>query len=581
MLMAGMPGTFKSRFPMLLLSDWAKANCDIRPFYSSDWGDYISFSKRMSDLADERGVDLILVDTGDRVEGNGLYDADKPKGDHTSKIFQEQKIDVICSGNHELYKKHTADNEYLVTVPNSKGNYLASNIDIIDPRTGNIVPLAPRFRLFTTRNQGIRILAFGFLFDFTGNYNNTFVQPVEKTVQEQWFQDAIRGTDIDLILTVGHVPVRSKEYRALHTAIRDVRWDTPIVFLGGHSHIRDYAKYDSKAWALESGRYMETIGWMSVEGIRKDGQGDKVVTTNVDFDRKYIDNNLFSFYHHTGLNSSTFPTEHGLAVSRYIAQARKALNLDELIGCAPQNYWLTRAAFPSKDSIFSWLQDSVLPDITREHDPDEAKLVIVNTGAMRFDIFEGPFTKDTTYIVSPFTGGFRRIKNVPYDKAKQILLLLNNEMPRSQTADSKLDISRLALPEQLSPKSAKPIVKAESVRYSHQMVIEDDIAPNAHLQPGYTTIDDAGKDGDDTIHSPISSFQVPNCIQAEVSFPENGNEPESVELIFLAFIEPWILYALKFLGEEYGDDDVGDYAGGESFTLLMSDWVRRYWKGSC
>ena len=33
----------------------------------------------MRKKADEKGVDLLVIDTGDRIEGNGLYDASNPK----------------------------------------------------------------------------------------------------------------------------------------------------------------------------------------------------------------------------------------------------------------------------------------------------------------------------------------------------------------------------------------------------------------------------------------------------------------------------------------------------------------------
>ena len=72
-----------------------------RPSYSADWGDYISFAQRMKEKAEREGADLLLVDTGDRIEGNGLYDASDPRGKYTRRIFQEQPIDVICIGNHE------------------------------------------------------------------------------------------------------------------------------------------------------------------------------------------------------------------------------------------------------------------------------------------------------------------------------------------------------------------------------------------------------------------------------------------------------------------------------------------------
>lgn len=42
--------------------------------------------------------------------------------------------------------------------------------------------------------------AFGFLFDFKGNANNTIVRPVKDAIQEQWFKDAISDKEVDLFL---------------------------------------------------------------------------------------------------------------------------------------------------------------------------------------------------------------------------------------------------------------------------------------------------------------------------------------------------------------------------------------------
>src|ERR1700712_5496915 len=86
-----------------------------RPQYSADWGDYISCAERMRARADETGVDILLVDTGDRIEGNGLYDASNPKGRFTYDIFKEQDIDILSTGNHELYQADAAAREYDLT----------------------------------------------------------------------------------------------------------------------------------------------------------------------------------------------------------------------------------------------------------------------------------------------------------------------------------------------------------------------------------------------------------------------------------------------------------------------------------
>ena len=106
-----------------------------RASFSADWGDYVSFAKHLRDKADAEGVDLLVVDTGDRVEGNAIYDSSKPRGKFTYEIAKEQHIDLISSGNHELYKADTAEGEYYHTVRDFQGSYLASNLDIYDPET--------------------------------------------------------------------------------------------------------------------------------------------------------------------------------------------------------------------------------------------------------------------------------------------------------------------------------------------------------------------------------------------------------------------------------------------------------------
>lgn len=349
----------------------------------------------MREKADAMKVDMLLIDTGDRIEGNGLYDASKPKGAYTYDIVKEQDIDVISIGNHELYIAASAEREYNRTVPNFKEKYLASNLDVIDPKTGDRVPLAQRFRKFTTKNQGIRVLAMGFLYNFAGNANNSFVQPVEKTVQEKWFQDAIREKEVDLFLIIGHVDIRAPEFEVILKAIRKANWDTPIQFFGGHRHVRDFKTFDSTAHAIASGRYMETIGFLSMEGLGKGEKRPKELDSSrsLKVERRYIDNNLFGLHYHTGLNETTFPTEHGKNVSNFITEARETLNLDHTFGCAPQDLWLNRAQYPSNNSILTWLEKDVLPDVVAGEDrADKPRLAIINSGAMRFDIFKGPFT---------------------------------------------------------------------------------------------------------------------------------------------------------------------------------------------
>jgi hypothetical protein len=553
-----------------------------RASFSADWGDYVSFAQRLRDKADADGYDLLLIDTGDRVEGNAIYDGSKPRGKFTYEIAKEQNIDLICSGNHELYKANTAEGEYFHTVPDFQGNYLASNIDIYNPKTGKLEPLAPRYKKFTTKNQAIRILAFGFLFDFTGNANNTVVQRVEDTVKEPWFREALRDKAIDLIIVFGHVDIRSDEYALLFSTIRSLHCDTPIQFFGGHSHIRDYKIFDAKSVAFESGRYMETLGFMSIDGLSTGGTKDLAPAqgeSKLTFSRRYIDNNLFSMTHHSGKNSKSFPTAHGKKVSAAIGEARRSLDLGHVYGCAPQDLWVSRRPYPHNESIFTWIEGQLLPQTVAKSErvrSGKKALVITNTGAIRFDIFKGAFTKDTKFLVSPFTSSLRYIKDVPHKAASQVLKLLNNEGPIVLELEKKKAF--LQPPEVAAARYRPHLLTTQShtvapLRQGQTPLSSHDDGPKPF--PGYTTKDDAGIDGDDTVHEPIQFYNVPNCIQSEVGFQDE--EPETVDLMYNAFIEKWVLLALEYLGASYGLEDTKVYDGGKSFTDLMTEWVGEHW----
>lgn len=557
--------------------------------YSADWGDYVSFAHHLRKRADDEGRDLLLVDTGDRVEGNGLYDASDPKGKYYFDIYREQDIDLICSGNHELYQAPTADAEHQRTVPNFKSSYIASNLDYIDPKSGKRMPMARRYKRFQTKNQKLDIVAFGFLFNFNGNANNTVVKRVSDTIKEGWFQQAIREKP-DLFVVIGHVGVRMQEFKEIYTAIRSQNWHTPIAFFGGHAHVRDAVKFDDKAFAIASGRYMETIGWMSVDGIASKAAGENKVSSSVSFKRRYIDNNLLGLYHHSALDQDSFPTEHGRNVTKAIAAARKELDLDYTYGCAPRDLWMTRSPYPSDDSIYSWLEEEVLPDVVvNDERKDKARLAILNTGAIRFDIFQGAFTKDTTFIVSPFLSAFAYIPDVPYSAAKKVIDLLNNAGPildtSAETLDSagSLDYRLLGIPETFAykhpvihkHKGSSAVMFGQSSR-NQRPLGDDDSSGKPALVGGYTTVDDLGDDGDDAVHSPIDFYTVPNCVQAEINLPSRG-EPDTVDLVFLDFIQPWVLLALKFSGGDYSEKDVGLYRNG-SFTDLLAGWIKENWK---
>jgi 2',3'-cyclic-nucleotide 2'-phosphodiesterase (5'-nucleotidase family) len=109
------------------------------------------------------------------------------------------------------------------------------------------------------RSTGVRIMAFGVLYDFTGNSNVSRITKASTLVTQSWFLDAVNTTQpVDLFVVLGHNPVRtnvsSSTLGTVYQAIRKLKPDTPIQFFGGHTHIRDFFVYDNKATGLEAGK---------------------------------------------------------------------------------------------------------------------------------------------------------------------------------------------------------------------------------------------------------------------------------------------------------------------------------------
>lgn len=79
--------------------------------------------------------------------------------------------------------------------------------------------------------------------------------------------------------------------------------------------------------------------------------------------------------------------------------------------------------------------------------------------------------------------------------------------------------------------------------------------------PGYTTSDDFGTDGDDTIHSKIAYYSYPDFFQANGSLPTNGTleADAKVDLIFLDYIAGSVVKVLDGLGANYTSADVTYY----------------------
>lgn len=51
-----------------------------------------------------------------------------------------------------------------------------------------------------------------------------------------------------------------------------------------------------------------------------------------------------------------------------------------------------------------------------------------------------------------------------------------------------------------------------------------------------------------------------------------------MDLVYVDFIESYILLALKFLGTDYAERDTDVYMDGRDMTGLIAEWVHEHWK---
>ncbi|KAJ7894514.1 Metallo-dependent phosphatase-like protein [Mycena olivaceomarginata] len=377
-------------------------------------GDFASFVSRMKELAIKKDVDLLLVDSGDLHDGTGLSDGYPVGGvdaQQSNEFFKQLPYDVLAIGRHSLFPFFRKLKSYQNFAPHFEGRYLSSNVNI----TINGVSKPTR--------KGRAVTALGVLFDFKGNAANTTVQKVEDMVKEAWFVDAIKD-EPDLFLLAGHMPGRLSS-----NAIRAVHPLTPILILGGHTHIRDCLQLDGRSMSLESGRYMETIGWMSADLPEPKGHhgGCGPAGTSIP--------TAFTFeYHARARQLLSFDTTRGVAITKGLEQLAKEFDLGFTYGTAPHDFTIISAApYPANNSLLS-LMSEVMP----------VALTVNNTRASRCGStsMRGPFTKNDQLTVLSYADPFLYIPNVPFSVAKGVLPALNgagtNHRRRDEAVEAEL-----------------------------------------------------------------------------------------------------------------------------------------------
>ncbi|GAV55392.1 hypothetical protein ZYGR_0AV00230 [Zygosaccharomyces rouxii] len=529
--------------------------------YDADWGDFITFSSYFKHRRLQKDQDLILIDTGDKHDGNGLSDATTPNGIETTKIFNEQDYDLLTLGNHELYTTDNTLLEYYTTVlsPKFEDRYVSSNVEFVK-RDGTRVPFGNKYRVFHTEKNGIRVLALSFLFDFKRFNDRAVVTPALEEIEKPWFHELTKEKypegSVDLVLVFGHIPVTdvsNREINRLHEQLRKLYPNTIIQYFGGHSHIRDFVELDSKSTGLQSGRFAETLGFLSIDDVNSDSPH---------FFRSYLDFSRRSFAHHLKLDSLP-TTEKGTHVSNLVKAMRQKLNLDAQLGYVPHTYYMSSKPMDSDENLYHLLTTEVLPKLHSKSTNDSvSRFILMNTGAVRYDLHKGPFTLDTEFIVLPFSNDWLYLE-LPLRVAARVAEYLNKGPVIASLQPPHAAAAAAMAAAQRDTSAVKSTLRRKECPRINE----------PFLTPGLTTSDDYGCDGDDTPHNTLDEFPIPNVVQSEELVSE---DPDNlVHFVFYSFLKPNVLEAVSALAGKgsYQDLDCRHY-GGDSTKKLLEDFIK-------
>ncbi|KAG1743960.1 Metallo-dependent phosphatase-like protein [Suillus paluster] len=542
-------------------SSWAE------PYYSGDLGDFSSFVTHMKQIAIDKDVDLLLIDSGDLHDGTGVSDGYPPGGvdaHESNKFLERLPYDLMTIGNHELYVYADTYDMYTNFVPHLAGRYLTSNANITifnSDGEAESVPVGNRYTKFTTR-KGRRITSLGVLFNFTQNDVNTTVQSVENMVKEQWFAEAI-AEEPDAFVFLGHMPVADDSWPTVFNAVRAVHSLTPILIFGGHTHIRDCQQYDGRSMALESGRYMETVGWMSANLDAAKGNDN-----NVSFTRRYLDQNRVTYEYHTQTSNKTFDTDEGQSITDGLQKLAASFDLSYLYGTAQQDYtmnqWVPlRNPYPSDGSLLSLFIEEVVPytlaiNNTRASIPN---IIICNSYALRFDLMKGSFTKDDQLTVMNYKDEFLYIANVPSSLANQVLPALTGPTTTRKRDDAEEDI--------WSHEVVDVRYRAWLEEMDRRAGLGRREAMAGNLTYGYVTKDSCSGAGhaDDTLHMALPYYEIPRYIGSN---PPNVTADTPIDLVFLDYLGKKMVGILNGLQKDktYTMDDVSSYSPTLTSVML-------------
>jgi 2',3'-cyclic-nucleotide 2'-phosphodiesterase (5'-nucleotidase family) len=300
--------------------------------------------------------------------------------------------------------------------------HLSSNIGM----TGTNEPLSNQYMILEGKNS--RILVFGFIYYLKDPSDEVTVYDPADVTKEDWFKVALQANTYDAILVMAHMGTNDESVATIRNAIREIVGDQmPIQFVCGHTHLRRYAQIDPLSKAVEAGKYLDTIGFVSfpnLQSVEMIPPGDDSIDL---FQHVFLDANVNMLKYALDESGKGFATTDGQALQEFIQQTQNILGLDKVLGCSPADYFMNRSIHEN-DSLWKIYRDKVVPT-QLERDPDANRAILVSQASWRYDIVLGENAYDDVVAISPFNEPVYFIGKMPC----QVVLDLNETLNANTT----------------------------------------------------------------------------------------------------------------------------------------------------
>jgi hypothetical protein len=93
-----------------------------------------------------------------------------------------------------------------------------------------------------------------------------------------------------------------------------------------------------------------------------------------------------SYKWHAGKTDDDFDTPLGLNISSQLGDLAHALKLDLPYGDVPHDLFLSRYPYGHPRSIVTVFAEKVLPSVVHDHKRQGPRIIIGNSGSLRFDV---------------------------------------------------------------------------------------------------------------------------------------------------------------------------------------------------